>query len=178
MATPQELRMYMSYTRGLSFRQKRTGDIMLKNIVITRRKMAKSLLKQFLYSRFSSLLISCNTNSPLSISLWSRTKKYMRTPSFTIHGFILNNGEITKDPEVMCEAAADYFEDFFKEPTNIYRPHPHTDAPEVKWENYDETLPAAALTEVLNIVYVSKKKKSYDAHGLSNFMFNSMPSAY
>ena len=60
----------------------------------------------------------------------------------------------------MFEAAADYFEEFFKEPTNIYRRHPYTDVPEVNWENYDEALPAATLNEVLNIVYACKKKKN------------------
>ena len=178
IAIPQELKMFMSYTRALSFRQKRTGDIMLKNMVITRRNTTKLFLKQFLSHRLSSLLATRNTNSPLSISFWSRTKKYMRTPSSTIHAFILPNNEITQDPAVMCEAAADYYEDFFKEPTDIYHPHPYTDAPEVEWENFDETIPIAILNEVLNIVHTHKKKRSCDAHGLSNLMFNALPAAY
>ena len=57
----------------------------------------------------------------------------------------------------MCEAAADYYEDFFKEPTDIYHPHPYTDAPEVEWENFDETIPIATLNEVLNIVHVRRR---------------------
>ena len=178
IAIPQELRMYMSYTRALSFSQKRTGDLRLKNIVITRRNTAKFFLKQFLSHHLSSLLAARNTSSPLSISFWSRTKKYMRSLSSTIHAFILPNNEIVRDPAVMCEAAADYYEDFFKEPANIYHPHPYTDTREVKWENYNKTIPAATLNEVINIVHARKKKKSCDAHGLSNFMFNSLPAAY
>ena len=48
IALPQKLRIYMSYTRALSFRQKRTDDIVLQNIVKSRRKFAKNQLKLFL----------------------------------------------------------------------------------------------------------------------------------
>ena len=41
----------------------------------------------------------------------------------------------------MCEAAANYYEEVFKEPSNIYHLHPYTDAPGVIWENYDEKIP-------------------------------------
>ncbi len=78
----------------------------------------------------------------------------------------------------MCEIAADYYENFFKETENIYRPHPYTDAPDIEWENYDEKIPPASVEEVLDIVCSRQKKKSCDAHGLSNYMFNSLPTSY
>ncbi|CAF1649921.1 unnamed protein product [Rotaria magnacalcarata] len=78
----------------------------------------------------------------------------------------------------MCEITADYYEEFFKEPINIYRPHPYTDAPDVEWNNYDEKIPLASLDEVLDIVRSRRKKKSCDSHGLSNYMFNSLPPSY
>jgi hypothetical protein len=178
IALPQELRAYMSHTRALSFRQKRTGNIELKSIVIARRKCAKKELKRFLSDQLASSLATRNTSSRASVSFWSRIKKFMKSTSSSLHGFILNNGEIIKNPEEMCETAADYYEDFFKEPENIYRPHPYTDAPEVEWENYNEEIPPASVDEILDIVCSRKKKKSCDAHGLSNFMFNSLPPSY
>ena len=45
------------------------------------------------------------------------------------------NDEITKNAETMCEIAANYYENFLKEPENIYRPHPYTDAPDITWDN-------------------------------------------
>jgi hypothetical protein len=43
----------------------------------------------------------------------------------SLYGFIRTNGEISKNPDVMCEIAADYYEDFFKEPENIHHPQMH-----------------------------------------------------
>jgi len=168
----------MSYTRALSFRQKRTGNLALKNMVIFRRKIAKKELKVFLSHQLATSLAARDTSSPLSVSFWSRIKKFMKSTSSSLHGFVLPTGEIIKKAEKMCEVAADYYEDFFKEPENIYRPHPYTDAPEVVWENFDEEIPLASVDEVLDIVHGRKKKKSCDAHGLSNFMFNSLPPSY
>jgi hypothetical protein len=102
----------------------------------------------------------------------------MKSTSSALHGFILSNGEVIKNPEIMCETAADYYEDFFKELENIHRPHPYTDAPEVEWENYHEEIPPASVDEVLNIVRSRRKKKSCDAHGISNFKFNFLPSSH
>jgi hypothetical protein len=102
----------------------------------------------------------------------------MRSTSSSLHGFILPNDEVIKNSEKMCEIAADYYENFFKETENIYRPHPYTDAPDIEWENYDEKIPPASVEEVLDIVCSRQKKKSCDAHGLSNYMFNSLPTSY
>ncbi|CAF4110613.1 unnamed protein product, partial [Rotaria magnacalcarata] len=65
----------------------------------------------------------------------------MRSSSASLNGFITQNGEAVKESEKMCEFAADHFENFFREPDNIYRPHPYTDAPDIEWENFNEEIP-------------------------------------
>ena len=71
----------------------------------------------------------------------------------------------------MCEVAADFYEDFFKK-SNIIRPHPYTDFPPIDFDNKDETIPEVTLDELLHVMQAKRKKKSLDAHGISNFMFN------
>ncbi|CAF4285571.1 unnamed protein product [Rotaria magnacalcarata] len=102
----------------------------------------------------------------------------MRSSSASLNGFITQNSEVVKESEKMCELAADHFEIFFREPDNIYRPHPYTDAPEIEWENYNEEIPPVTIEEILEVVHSRKKKKSCDAHGLSNFMLSSLPVHY
>ncbi|CAF4646630.1 unnamed protein product, partial [Rotaria socialis] len=121
---------------------------------------------------------SRNTSSHLSVSFWSRTKKFMRSSSASLNGFISQNGEVVKEAEKMCELAADHYENFFREPDNIYRPHPYTDAPEIEWENFNEEIPPVTIEEIMEVVNSRKKKKSCDAHGMSNFMFSSLPVQY
>ena len=159
IALPKELRAFMSCTRSLSFRQKRTGEIGLINIVKCRRNFAKKALKQFLSDQLASFLASRNSSSPLSLSFWSRIKKFMKSSSSSLHGFILPYKEVIKTPNKMCEVAADYYENFFKESEDIYHPHPYTDSPEVEWENYEEEIPPASLSEVLDVVRSCKKKE-------------------
>ena len=178
VALPKELRAFMSCTRSLSFRQKRTGEIGLINIVKCRRNFAKKALKQFLSDQLASFLASRNSSSPLSLSFWSRIKKFMKSSSSSLHGFILPHKEVIKTPNKMCEVAADYYENFFKESEDIYHPHPYTDSPEIEWENYEEEIPPASLSEVLDVMRSCKKKKSCDPHGLSNVLFNSLPLSY
>ena len=76
----------------------------------------------------------------------------MKSSSSSLHGFILPHKEVIKTPNKMCEVAADYYENFFKESEDIYHPHPYTDSPEVEWENYEEEIPPASLSEVLDVV--------------------------
>ncbi|CAF2020372.1 unnamed protein product [Rotaria magnacalcarata] len=102
----------------------------------------------------------------------------MKSSSSSLHGFILPNGDVVKEAEKMCELSADHYENMFQEPMNIYRPHPYTDAPEVQWENFEEEIPPVTIEEVLQVVVSRSKKKSCDAHGLSNFMFKSLPLHY
>lgn len=73
--------------------------------------------------------------------------------------------------EEMCAIAADYYEEFFKQ-QNVTRPHLYTDSPLSVFDHEDEKTPQVTLEELLLTVQMKKKKKSVDAHGLSNFMFN------
>ncbi|CAF1279683.1 unnamed protein product [Didymodactylos carnosus] len=98
----------------------------------------------------------------------------MKSSSPSLHGFMLSNGEVVKDSEKMCEVAAIHYEDHCKEP-EVYRPHPYTDAPEVVWDNYEEKIPPCSFEEVVDVVCHRKKKKSLDAHGILNFIFNFLP---
>ena len=71
----------------------------------------------------------------------------------------------------MCETAADFYEDFFKK-SNIVKPHPYTDSPPVDYENIEESVPKVTFDKLIYTVQTKRKKKSLDAHGISNFMFN------
>ena len=102
----------------------------------------------------------------------------MKSTSSSLHSFILLRKEVIKTPNKICEVAADYYENVFKEPENIYQPYPCTDSLEVEWENYNEKIPPASLSEVIDIVRSYTKKKSCDPHGLSSFMFYSLPLSY
>ncbi|CAF1624420.1 unnamed protein product [Rotaria magnacalcarata] len=177
IAIPSELRSYMSLTRALSFKQKMRGDIWLKNIVNLRRKTARKELKVFLLNYVSLTVTERNGSTPRSIAFWSRAKKCMKSASSSLHGFMLNDGTVIKDGPKMCEEACKHYEEFFSE-SEIFRPYPYTDSPDLQWENFDEEIPLCTTEEVIDIVNSRKKKKSIDAHGLSNFTFNFLPLSY
>ncbi|CAF3321965.1 unnamed protein product [Rotaria socialis] len=101
----------------------------------------------------------------------------MKSASSSLHGFMLNDGTVIKDGPKMCEEACKHYEEFFSE-SEIFRPHPYTDSPDLQWENFDEEIPLCTTEEVIDIVNSRKKKKSIDAHGLSNFTFNFLPLSY
>ncbi|CAF0749233.1 unnamed protein product [Rotaria sordida] len=52
------------------------------------------------------------------------------------------------------------------------KPHPYTDFPPTEYDNVDEPIPEVTLDELVFTVQSKRKKKSLDAHGISNFMFN------
>ena len=95
-----------------------------------------------------------------------------------LHGFLRQDGSIIKDPTSMAEVGAEYYEKFFEKSENIVRPHSYTDAPWPDWDNYEEKISEVYLEEVLETVHIRKKKKSCDAHGLCNYMFNFLPISY
>ena len=57
----------------------------------------------------------------------------------------------------MCQAAADYYENFFKAP-KIVRSHPYTDAPPIEYDNSNELIPEVKLDELINTVLSVRKK--------------------
>jgi hypothetical protein len=95
----------------------------------------------------------------------------MKPSSSTLHALIDSSGQIIKDSERMCDVAVDYYETFFKK-SDIIRPHPYTDAPPIEFDNNEEIIPEVTLEELINTIQAKRKKKSLDAQGISNFMFN------
>ncbi|CAF4522977.1 unnamed protein product, partial [Rotaria socialis] len=61
---------------------------------------------------------------------------------------------------------------------NSNGPHPYTDAPCSIEENDNDTIPEVETLELIDIVRQRSKKRSCDAHGISNFMFQFLPSSY
>ena len=95
----------------------------------------------------------------------------MKSTSSFVQAFITASGETVKDPNQMCEMAANYYEDFFSE-SSIIRPHPYTDSPFDPSENEHEIIPEIQLDELIETVHVTKKKNSTDAHGISSVMID------
>ncbi|CAF4964254.1 unnamed protein product, partial [Rotaria socialis] len=135
------------------------------------RKIAKLELKSFLSRQLSLALRLRNTSSPISVSFWSRTKRFLKPSSSTIHVFVDSAEQIIREPDKMCELAADFYEDFFKK-QEVVRPHPYTDSPLIEFDNKDENIPEVTLNELVETIHAKRKKPSLDAHGISNFMFN------
>ncbi|CAF4269963.1 unnamed protein product, partial [Rotaria magnacalcarata] len=88
------------------------------------------------------------------------------------------NSKIVKDSNKMCDLAANFYEDLFHKSENIVRPHPYVDAPWIDFDNKDDPIPLVSLDELLLTINDIKKKKSIDAHGLNNYMFNFLHSSH
>ncbi|CAF2120774.1 unnamed protein product, partial [Rotaria magnacalcarata] len=128
-------------------------------------------LKSFFASQLSKSLHLRNTSSPTGFSFWAKCKRYLKASSSSLHGFTTTPGQITRDPKEMCEIAADFYEEFFKQ-SNIIRPHPYTDCPLIEFENKDEPIPGVTIEKLATTVKAKRKTKSLDVHGISNFMLN------
>ncbi|CAF3951464.1 unnamed protein product [Rotaria magnacalcarata] len=132
---------------------------------------AKKELNPFFSSQLDNLLRHRNSSSSSSNSFWYRSKLFLKPSSSSLHAFLDSSGQIVKESDLMCNIAADYYEEFFKA-SNIVRPHPYTDSPAIEYDNINEVIPEVKLDELINTVLAKKKKKSLDAHGISNYMFN------
>ena len=169
-AIPCELRSFLSYIRALSFRQLKLKCPHLGKEINSLRKIVKKELKSFFSNQLDVSLNHRNSSSPLANSFWFKCKKYLKPSSSSLHGLINPEGKVAKDPHVMCDIAADFYETFFKK-SSIIRPHPYTDSPPIDYDNKDELIPIVTIDELLNVVQSIRKKKSSDAHGISSFMF-------
>ncbi|CAF2121007.1 unnamed protein product [Rotaria magnacalcarata] len=156
-ALPTELRSFLSYIRALSFRQIRTKCSILKKEVCFLKQIAKKELNLFFSSKLDILLRHRNSSSSSSNSFWYRSKRFLKPSSSSIHAFIDSSGQIVKESDLMCNIAADYYEEFFKA-SNIVRPHPYTDSPEIEYDNNDEVISEVKLDELINTVLAKKKK--------------------
>lgn len=105
----------MSYVRALSFRQIKNKDTDLRRYVCYLRKVVKSEVKTYVSSQLSMALHMGHSSSSISVSFWSKIKRFIKPSASSLHGFISPTGEIIKDPNLMCDLAADYYENFFVE---------------------------------------------------------------
>mgnify|MGYP001093691166 FL=1 len=71
----------------------------------------------------------------------------------------------------MCDLGADFYENHFKKSV-IYHPHPYTNSIVSDFDKVNELIPSVTLDELFKVLANIKKKKSMDARGLNNFMFN------
>ncbi|CAF1218164.1 unnamed protein product [Adineta steineri] len=170
-ALPVEIRSFLSYIRALSFRHLRTKCPMLKKEVLFLKRIAKNELDRFFSSQLDYHLRVRNSSSSAASSFWYRSKRFLKSSSSSLNALIDTSGQIIRESELMCDIAADYYETFFKS-SNIIRPHPYTDSPAIKFDNSDEIIPEVKLEELVNYIHAKRKKKSVDAHGISNYMFN------
>ena len=76
-AIPAGLRSFMSYVRALSFRQLKTRNPALKNKVSFFKKIVRKELKYLRSHQLSTMLHLRNTSAPISVSFWSKTKRYL-----------------------------------------------------------------------------------------------------
>jgi hypothetical protein len=146
----------LAQSRSLSFKAKRKGDIVLRQEARRLRNLARFELKRFQQAQLAKHVEERNLPGDASTLFWSRTKRFFRTVSSSLRGFLQHNGEIIKDPQIMANLAADYYEKLFEAPV-VIRPHPYVDAPQLQWENESEQIPLVTYPEILNVLRTRKK---------------------
>ena len=175
-AISKELRANMSLARALSFRHKRTGDVLLKQKVKELRRLNRVALVETRTNKLSSTLKERCSGSSNGKMFWSSIKRNFKMNE-SLEAFIDEKDRIVKDDQGMLELAATHFENIFRE-SEVYRPHPYVDSPEIIWENNDEEIPPISMGEVKKVIAKLKKKQSCDAHGISPYMLKFLPTGY
>jgi hypothetical protein len=117
-----------------------------------------------------------NTSSKEANAFWSKTRMQFKKVN-SLDAFIDKDNEVVKDTDAMLEIAATHYEKLFSEHP-VYRPHPYVDSPEVRWDNFDESIPPITMPELLKVVSKVKKKQSIDAHGISPYLLQFIPNSY
>ncbi|CAF4894527.1 unnamed protein product, partial [Rotaria sp. Silwood2] len=101
--------------------------------------IAKRELNLVFSSQLDNLLRLRNSRSSSANSFWYRSKRFLQPSSSSLHAFIDSSGHIVKESGLMCNVAADYYEDFCKA-SNIIRPRPYTDSPPIEYDNNTEVI--------------------------------------
>ena len=112
----------------------------------------------------------------LSNTLWSKVRRSFKSNG-TLVGFTDSDDKIIKDNETMLSMAASHYEELFQE-SEVYRPHPYVDGPNVTWDNFEEKISPITFPELLKVVAEVKKKQSTDAHGIFPYMLKFLPNNY
>ncbi|CAF2938761.1 unnamed protein product [Rotaria sp. Silwood2] len=115
-SVPQELLKLLTQSRSLSFKAKRKGDIQLRNEAHRLRNLARFELKRFQQEQLAKQLKERYVQGEGSTLFWNKTKRHFRHVSSSLRGFATLNGEIIKDPQVMANTAAEYYEKLFQAP--------------------------------------------------------------
>ncbi|CAF1282535.1 unnamed protein product [Rotaria sordida] len=93
--------------------QIRTKCSILKKEVCFFKKIAKKELNLLFSSQLDNLLRLHNSPSSTSNSFWYRSKRFLKPSSSSLHALIDSSGQIVKENDLMCNVAADYYEDSF-----------------------------------------------------------------
>ena len=174
---PHELVKLLAQSRTISFKAKRTGDIRLRQEACRLRNLARYELKLFQQIQLAKQLQERHSPNESSTIFWNKTKRHFRNVTSSLKGFIQPDGSIIKDPQVIVDIAAEYYEKLLEEPV-VMRPHPYVDAPPVHWDNEKDPIPPVSYPEVIGILRSRKKKQSLDIHGLSPFLLDKIPKNY
>ena len=169
-AIPPELRSFLSYIRAPSFRQLKLKCPHLRKTINSLRNVAKKELKFFFSNKLDLSLKYRNSSLPDANTFWFKCKNHLKPSTSSLRGIINSNGKLVNDPQEMCNITADFYESFFKKP-DVVRPHPYVDAPQINFDDENEEITPITIDELLNTVHSIRKKKSFDAHGISSFMF-------
>ena len=175
-AIPRELRQKLSYTRALSFQHKRTGDVILHKKIKELRRSNRNELVTLRAVKLTSSMNERYSSSSSSNSFWSNLRKNFHSTS-SLNGLIDENNKVVRDTETMLNMAANHYESLFMD-TQVFRPHPYVDSPDVHWDNYDDAIPPITLPELLKVLAKVKNKHSSDAHGISPFMIRFIPGQF
>jgi hypothetical protein len=176
VAIPKELRAKLSLVRALSFKHKRTGDVLLHKRIKEMRKNNRNELASIRSQKLTNALNERFSSSASPNLFWSKIRKNFK-PMNSLEAFIDNNNTIVKDIDIMLDLAVTHYKNLFVE-SEVYRPHPYVDSPEVQWENHDEPIPPITMSELLKVIRKVKKKHSNDAHGISPYMLSFIPHNY
>jgi hypothetical protein len=57
-----------------------------------------------------------HTASSTSVAFWSKTKRFFKSSSSSLKGFISDDGQVFKEVQQMTEIAAIHYEELFVEP--------------------------------------------------------------
>jgi hypothetical protein len=177
VAIPLELKTLLARSRALTFKAKRKGCVVLREEARRLRIIARSNLKRFQQEQLAKNLADRHKSGKGSALFWSRTKRHFRAASSSLRGFIAPNGESIKDPHIMANLAADYYEQLFEEPT-VVRQHPYVDTPPPDFDNYSNPIPLVTYPGVIKALVGRDKRRSCDSHGLSPFLLSNIPKNY
>ena len=128
IALPKAIRTRLAYSRLLSLRARRTGDIELRRLAATLKRELKKEINLFVSNQLKQSLAMRYSSSPKSVAFWSKTKRFFKPATALLHAFVLPNGEIVRDSMKMVDIAAEHYKQLYSTPI-VVRPHPYVDAP-------------------------------------------------